>query len=184
MGKVMIHATMSLDGFIARSNDELADWAFNYGPDEIVNEVMKDIGAVVLGKKTFQVSLDHDQLPYGGAIKVPNYIVTHEYHKPEKIGGLTFYFIVGGLDSAVELAKQAAGMKAVSLLGASIDQQCLKLGLVDEIVVHIVPVVLGSGIRLFENLESGPYKLELVKMVTGDGVTSARYRVVKQTSTK
>jgi dihydrofolate reductase len=180
MSKVIIHATMSLDGFIAKPDDELADWAFNYRPDEVVEEMMRNIGAVVLGKRSFIVSLEHDQLPYGGALKVPQFVVTHEFHQPERIGGLDFKFIVGGVDSAVELARQAAGEKYVSLLGANIAQQCLRAGLVDEIVIHLVPVLLGKGIPLFEGGLEKATKLEKLSSKSNSGMTSLKYRVVKE----
>ncbi len=73
MAKVMIHVTMSLDGFIARPDDSI-DWSFRFGTDQMVDEVMREIGAVVLGNRGFrerQVYFDENSLPYGGMLKVP-----------------------------------------------------------------------------------------------------------------
>jgi dihydrofolate reductase len=178
VGKVIVHATMSLDGFIARSNDEI-DWAFkDGGPDQVVDEVIKTTGSVVLGKRTFEITVKQNQLPYGGAVKVPQFVVTHEARDAVTIGGLTFTFVTEGIERAVELAKIAAGDKNVSLLGASIDQQCLKLGLADEIVIHLTPILLGAGIRLFDHLGTEPIELAKTTVVSSTGITSLRFRVV------
>ncbi len=84
-----------------------------------------------------------------------------------------------GVQRAVELARAAAGSKDVSVMGASIVQQCLRAGLMDEIVIHLVPVVLGRGVRLLDGLESGAVELELERVVDAPGVTHLTYRVVK-----
>jgi dihydrofolate reductase len=178
MGTVFIHVTMSLDGLIARPNDTL-DWAFHYGTDHMVPEVMGEIGAVVLGNRGFKEgTMNESRLPYGGMIKVPHFVVTHEANAPVTIGGVTFTFLSGGIQSVIEAAKQAAGHKKVSLLGASIDQQCLKAGLVDEIVIHLVPIVLGEGIRLFDHGGCEPIELERTEVVTTSQITSLRFRVI------
>ncbi len=172
VGKIVLHVTMSLNGFIAGLNDEM-DWVFKYGgPEEVVDEVIKTTGAVVLGKRTFEVSLKQNQLPYGGAVKVPQFVVTHEARDTATIGGLMFTFVTEGVERAVELAKTAAGDRNVSLLGASIDQQCLKIGLADEIVIHLVPILLSEGIRLFDHLGTESIELEKTKVVPSTGITS------------
>lgn len=99
MGKVIIHATMSVDGFIAGPHDEL-DWVFRYGSDAIVDEVVKNIGAVVLGRRTYDVSIKNNQLPYGGTAKVPQFVVSEEAHEPVEVDGLRFMFITEGVGSA------------------------------------------------------------------------------------
>jgi dihydrofolate reductase len=178
MGKVVLHASMSLDGFIAGLEDEM-DWVFQSGgPDALVRTVIETTGAVVLGRRTFNVSLKQDQLPYGGEVKAPQFVVTHTRRDPEVIGGLEFTFVTEGIERAVELAKTAAGDKNVSLLGASIDQQCLRLGLVDEIVIHLLPILLGQGIRLFDHF--GPQSIELVRTqaVSSHASTSLRFQVI------
>jgi dihydrofolate reductase len=90
MGNVFIHVTMSLDGLIARPNDAI-DWAFHYGTDRMVAEVMEEIGAVVLGNRGFREgTMNESKLPYGGMVKVPHFVVTHEAREPITIGGVTF----------------------------------------------------------------------------------------------
>ena len=136
MGQVIVHATMSLDGFIAGPNDEM-DWVFKYGgPDEVVDDVMRMTGAVVMGKRTFAVSVKQHQLPYGGAVRVPLFVVTHEARDTLSIDGLTFTCVPEGIERAVQLTITAAGDKNVSLLGGSIDRQCLIDGLEQEFVDH------------------------------------------------
>jgi len=170
---------MSLDGFIAGLHDEM-DWVFKYDfSDTIVDAVMKNIGAVVLGKRTYDISLKINSLPYGGNVKVPQFVVTKEAEDSKTIGGLTFTFVTDGIESAVKQAKKAAGKKNVMLLGASIDQQCLKARLADEIVIHLAPILLGEGIRLFDHLGSERIELERIKAVATRDITSLRFRVVK-----
>lgn len=178
MGKVTLHATMSLDGFMARPNDEM-DWVFKYGTDEMVDEVMRAIGAVVLGHRTFELAIKKNGLPYGGEVKVPQFVVTHEGRNPVTRDGLTFTFVTDGLQRAIELAKAAAGDKNVSSLGASIAQQCLKASLADEILIHLVPLLLGEGIRLFDHLGAEPIELERTEVVSTSDITSLRFRIAK-----
>jgi len=178
MGKVIIHATMSLDGFIAGPHDEM-DWVFKYDDDGIANEVMEETGAVVLGRRTFEISLKNNQLPYGGMVKVPQFVVTKEAQDTKTIGGLAFTFVTEGVESAVKQAKAAAGDKNVSILGASIDQQCLKACLADEIVIHLAPILLGKGVRLFDHLGAAAIELERTEAVSTTGMTSLRFRVMK-----
>jgi dihydrofolate reductase len=174
MGKVIIHTTMSLDGFIARPNDDVS-WGFNYGTDRMMDEIMQEIGAVVMGNR--RVYWSENGLPYGGRLKVPQFVVTHTPRKPVTIGGLTFEF-VDSLERAIAQAKTAAGEKSVILLGASIDQQALNAGLVDEIMVHLAPILIGDGIRLFDNLKATDIELERTELVATGGITSLRFRII------
>ena len=105
----------------------------------------------------------------------PVFVLTHHPREPvEMEGGTTYHFVTDGIESALEQARVAAGEKGVSLGGgASVAQQYLAAGLLDEIVVSIVPVLLGGGARLFENV--GEAKLEQVESVEGPGVTHIRY---------
>jgi dihydrofolate reductase len=180
MAKVIIHVTMSLDGFMARADDSI-DWAFKFGTDSMIDEIMGEIGAVVMGNRGFpegEVYFGADSLPYGGMVQVPQFVVTHKPRDPLTIGPLTFTF-VDSIEAAVAQARAAAGARSVTLLGASIDQQCLKAGLVDEILIHLVPILLGEGIRLFEHLGPEPMELERTEIVATAGITSLRFRVVK-----
>ncbi len=181
MAKVIIHVTMSLDGFIARPDDSI-DWSFQFGTDRMVEEIMGEIGAVVMGNRGFgqgEVYFGEDSLPYGGMVRVPQFVVTHHPRDPVTLGPLTFTF-VGSVEAAIGQARAAAGEKSVTLLGASIDQQALRAGLVDEILIHLVPILLGEGIRLFEHLGSEPIELERTEIVATAGITSMRFRVVRR----
>ena len=100
--------------------------------------------------------------------------VPQEWVKP----GSRFTFVTDGVESAVRQAKEAAAGKNIDLIGASIAQQCLQAGLLDEIQVDLVPVLLGGGVRLFDHL-GGPIALEKLAVVDGVDVTHLRYRVVK-----
>ena len=112
-----------------------------------------------------------EEPPYHG----PVFVLTHTPREPLPMeGGTTFHFVTDGIESALEQARAAAGEKGVSLAGgASVAQQYLAAGLLDEIVVSIVPNVLGGGARLFENL--GDARLEQVESVAAPGVTHIRY---------
>ena len=179
MGIVFIHFTMSLDGFISKPDGMDIAWMFKYGgDDEMAERLMGEIGAVVLGNKDFREgTVTEDSLPYGG-MKVPQFVVTHHAREPVTIGPLTFTFVTDGIEQTIKLAKEAAGDKWVALLGASIAQQCLKAGLVDEIVVNLAPILLGDGISLFDRLGS-EYELKLEEAVTAGQVTTHRFSVVR-----
>jgi dihydrofolate reductase len=107
----------------------------------------------------------------------PVFVLTHHPREPvEMLGGTTYHFVTEGIESALEQARAAAEDKDVSLAGgASVAQQYLAAGLLDEVVVSIVPIVLGSGARLFDHLGDPPPKLEQVEAVEAPGVTHIRY---------
>jgi dihydrofolate reductase len=107
MAKVIIHTTMTLDGFIARPKDEI-DWAFKYSADDTTKEIMAEIGAVVMGNRG---DITENTLPYGGQVKVPQFVVAHKPRDPVTIGGLRFTF-VNSIERVVALAKEAAERKA------------------------------------------------------------------------
>jgi dihydrofolate reductase len=110
---------------------------------------------------------------------VPVFVLTHHEHGPiEKQGGTTFHFVTDGIEPALELAHEAAGEKDVLIAGgASAIRQYLAAGLVDEIDLHLTPVVLGAGERLFE--EVGDLNLEQLRALEAPGVAHLKYRVVK-----
>src|SRR5882762_505827 len=110
----------------------------------------------------------------------PVFILTHYPRDPvEMEGGTTFHFVTDGIESALEQAREAAGGKDVMLWGgAQVAQQYLAAGLLDELELHVVPVVLGDGARLFDNLGDAEVQLEQVRAVEAPGVTHLKYRVV------
>ena len=180
MSNVLIHATITLDGFMADADGGI-DWMFGFPvADEdqaVVDKVMEDLGAVVGGANKEQ-TIEDDGQPYGGMLKIPVFLMTHSAHEPIERDGVTYHFVVDDIAEAVEAAKAAAGEKSVALLGGSISRQCLKLGLVDEIVLDVVPLLLGGGISLFGGLGES-IKLERVTTTAFAAETHLRYRVVK-----
>jgi dihydrofolate reductase len=180
MAGVFIHATLTLDGFLAGAHGEV-DWMFDFpsAPEdqEVVDRVCANIGAVVGGANKAQ-TIEEGEIPYGGLVKAPVYLMTHTPADPIEREGVTYTFVVDDIAAAVEEAKRAAGDKWVSLLGGKVARQCLRLDLVDEIHLDVVPVLLGGGISLFgglglrvdlERLETSAYASE----------THLRFRVAR-----
>jgi dihydrofolate reductase len=108
------------------------------------------------------------------------FVVTHHPREPvEMQGGTTFHFVTDGIESALEQAKKAAGGKDVMLWGGgNIVQQYLAAGLLDELELHVVPVLLGDGAGIFDNLGDAEVQLEQVRAVEAPGVAHLKYRVV------
>jgi dihydrofolate reductase len=179
MSKVFIHAVVTLDGFMADSEGGL-DWMFGLPEADEDGTLMKTvwdrIGAVVGGANKVQ-TIEEGEQPYGGMLKVPVYLMTRKAHEPIEKNGVTYTFVVDDIAQAVHAAKAAAGDKDVSLLGGSISRQCLNLGLVDEIQLHVVPVLLGAGISLFGGLGER-INLERIETAAFASGTHLRYRVV------
>ena len=180
MAKVIIHATVTLDGFMADTQGGV-EWMFDFTSADadgtLVNEVMEEIGAIVGGANKTQ-TIEEGEEPYGGMLKAPVYLMTHSAHEPIEKNGVTYTFVVNDITQAVETAKKAAGDKSISLLGGSISRQCLKLGLVDEIQLHVLPVLLGDGISLFGGLGER-INLERIETAAFASETHLRFRVIK-----
>lgn len=179
MSKAFIHATVTLDGFMADVNGGV-DWMNGFpsapGDEDVVGRVVQALGAVVGGANKTQ-TIEDGEVPYGAMVKVPVYLMTHSAHEPIQKDGVTYTFIADDITQAVAAAKQSAGEKWVSLLGGRISRQCLELGLVDEIQLHIVPILLGEGISLFSGL-SKQIKLERLETSAFASETHLRYRVL------
>lgn len=183
MGTVIIHATVTLDGFMADSNggvDWMADVPSVDEDDALIGRVVSELGAVVGGANRTQTIEDGEE-PYGGALGIPVFEMTHTPHEPIVRNGTTYTFVVDDIAHAVALAKAAAGDRSVALLGGSIARQCLKLGLVDEIQLHIVPILLGDGISLFAGLGE-TIALERIESVGFAQGVHLRYRVLTGTA--
>lgn len=179
MSKVLIHATVSLDGFMADTSGGV-DWmnGFSVVPadEEAVARVVEDLGAVVGGANRTQ-TIEDGEVPYGGIVGVPVFLMTHSPHRAIEKDGVVYHFIVDDVSEAIAAAKQAAGEKWVSVLGGTISRQCLEKGLVDEIVLHVVPIVLGTGISLLTGL-SDSVKLERLHTSAFASEVHLRYRVL------
>ena len=153
----------------------------------IVEESRENIGAGVMGRNMFGPPAGGpwgdeqwtgwwgDDPPY----QYPVYVLTHHARDPvEMKGGTTFHFVTDGLESALDQASKAAGGKDVMLWGgADVVNQYLAAGLLDELELHVVPVLLGGGARLFDNLGDADIQLEQVRAVEATGVTHLKYRV-------
>jgi dihydrofolate reductase len=186
MGKVVLGMTMSLDGFI---NDRKGSVAALY-PDlvalqdtEPMQESMKNTGAVVMGRNSFAMAEDPDWFAGNYEYQVPIFVLTHRApaKMPKQTDQLTFTFVTDGIQSAIQQAKVAAGHKDVTIIGAaSTARQCLQAGLADELHVDIMPVLLGSGLRVFEDLGTETIQLERIKvMELPGGRTHLQFRIIK-----
>ena len=152
---------------------------------EVVDEVSGGTGAYIMGRKMFgggDGPWDETWRGWWGEdppYHAPVYVLTHHPRGPLPMqGGTTFNFVTDGIESALAQARQAAGDKNIQIAGgASAVQQCLAAGLLDELYLHIVPITLGSGERLLENV--GDLTLEPVKVVASPAVTHVKYRVVR-----
>jgi dihydrofolate reductase len=184
MSKVIAGMTVSLDGFVNDSRGSISGLYPDLGAwlqSAVGQEAIATTGAAVMGKRFYAMAADPDFYADDYEFQVPIFVVTHEVPKklPKHNDKLTFTFVTDGVESAVTKAKAVAGDKDVSVLGgASVTQQCLGAGLVDELHVDIMPVLLHKGLRLFENLER-PIGLEKVKVVEIGQRTHLRFHIVK-----
>ena len=191
--KVTSNISMSLDGFITGPNvrvgngmgddgDRLHDWMFDAKTETdaaIRDELYASTGAVLIGKRMFDVGFEPwgDPPPFG----MPVFIVTHEAREPLPMqGGTTYTFVTDGIEAALELVRTAAGDKNVGIWGgANIIRQYLKAGLLDELQIDLVPMLLGRGIRLFEDLDPEGIELRRRSSIETPGATHLRFDVVK-----
>ena len=181
MSKVLIHATVSLDGFMA-DEDGGVDWMNGFpsdpGDEALIAELVANLGAVIGGANKTQ-TIEDGEVPYGGIAGVPVFLMTHSAHDPVVKDDVTYNFVVDDIGEAVSAAQRAAGEKWVSLLGGTISRQCLERGLVDEIQLHVVPILLGRGISLFTGLTKH-ITLERVDTSAFASETHLRYRVARE----
>ena len=193
MTSVIFDISMSLDGFVTAANvrpeeplgdggQRLHEWAF--GEDERNRELLAEavnlVGAVIAGRRTYDLSVTSwgADGPAGPA-RVPVFVVTHA--EPEEVpeGGV-YTFVSAGIESALEQAKAVAGEKTVAVMGgAQIGQQFIRAGLVDEISIHLVPVLFGSGTWMFEHLGGEHIRLETAGVIETPEATHLRFRVVE-----
>ena len=195
MGKVIFDISMSLDGFITGANprpeagwgglgeggERLHDWGFNSADPrncEIEEALLATTGAVIVGRTTYNLSI----LNWGadgptGAARVPTVVVSHGVPQDIPDGGV--YTFVDSVEAALETAKKAAGDRVVVIQGGNIAQQFITLGLVDEIFIHLVPVLFGSGTRLIEDLDGEHVQLETAEVIETKEAIHLRFRVIK-----
>ncbi|MER7929856.1 dihydrofolate reductase family protein [Streptomyces sp. NPDC096057] len=157
-GKVLWHFTMSLDGFVAGPGHAM-DWmtGFSFRPG-LVEEYAATTGAVLGGRDGFDAFPDAGSV-YGGAWQGPVFVLTHHPDDAPPAPGVTF--LDCDVAEAVRIGLEAAGGKNLEVLSPTIGRQLLERGLLDEIDLHIVPVLLGDGIRLYDNPGGAPVRLAL-----------------------
>jgi dihydrofolate reductase len=189
MTTVYFNLSMSLDGFVTgpgedveeplgHGGERLHDWMFAGKTDadaEVVGEVYARTGAIIIGKRMFDVGVEPwgDPPPFG----MPVFVLTHAPREPMPMkGGTTYNFVNDGLDAALRHATAAAGEKDVGIWGgAAVARQYLEAGLLDEFEIHLVPILLGGGVRLFEGAE--PIELERTRTIETPTATHLRFRV-------
>jgi dihydrofolate reductase len=174
---------------------KLASWREAHGreggetnvDDEIMRETLPAAGAIVMGRRMFSGGEGPweddpkadgwwgDDPPFG----MPVFVLTHHVRETvEKQGGTSFTFVTDGPEAALERAREAAGDRNVAIGGgANVVQQYLRAGLLDEMQLHVVPILLGGGVRLLDGLD--PLQLEVTRVVESPAVTHLRYRVIK-----
>jgi dihydrofolate reductase len=195
----------TLEQPLGEGGEGLHEWAFrlaswrephglsggetNVADDEVVAETLQATGAVVMGRRMFSGGKgpwadDPNADAWWGdnpPFHVPVFVLTH--HPRETVikeGGTSFTFVTDGIEAALEQARAAAGDKDVSLAGgADVVQQYLNAALLDELQIHLAPVFLGGGVRLFDRLGPDPIELEATRVIESPAVTHLRYRVVK-----
>jgi dihydrofolate reductase len=205
MGVVFVDVGMSLDGFLAgpngRPGNSLGDggtriheWVFplaafrerlgltggeTSADDQLVRSIFARCGAYVMGRRMF----DEGEVawPENPPFRAPVFVMTHHAREPwVRKGGTTFTFVTAGLDEALRRAREAAGERDVRVSGgADVIQQALRAGVVDELDVHVAPVLLGAGVRLFDGLSAADVKLEAGPVSASPLVTHLRFRVVR-----
>ena len=174
---------MSLDGFVAdpqgnaaRLYPDLGD----LGGTDYMNEAIAQTGAVIMGRRTFEMA-DPDSYVGSYEFQVPIFVVTHHppATAPQQDEHLTFTFVTDGVESAAGQAKAAAAGRVVEVVGGpNVIQQLLSAGLVDELRIDVMPVVLGAGLRLLENVDPDRVRLEKLSVEEVGARTSLGFRVV------
>jgi dihydrofolate reductase len=203
-GKVKVDISVSLDGYVAgpddgpeqplgRGGEQLhewlvgtASWRSRHGYEggstgvdaDVMEEAFTGTGAIVMGRRMFDLGE-----PYWGEdppFHVPVFVVTHEPREAIVRSDTTFAFVTGGPEGALERAREAAGEGDVSIAGgADVIRQLLRAGEVDQLQLHVVPVLLGGGASLFDGVGPDAAPLEQVRALVGDGVTHLLLRVVR-----
>jgi dihydrofolate reductase len=191
MDSVIYDKSSSLDGFIAGTNvrleaglgddgDRLHDWAFQ---DEVGKELLERevarLGAVICGRRTYDMSIQHwgADGPTGSA-RVPLFVLPHGVPDDVPEGGV--YAFVDNLETAIARAREAAGDRDISVMGADVGRQLINAGEIDEISMHLVPVLFGSGTPIFGEGVKEHVALERVEVIESPHATHVRYRVVRE----
>ncbi|MDX2191002.1 MAG: dihydrofolate reductase family protein [Bacteroidota bacterium] len=206
MSKIIFDSAISLDGYFAGDNRSpqnpmggvsglIHSWMFNQkafweylgfegGKEDsldgkYIRETIERTGSFIMGKRMFEegeVAWPND------LYKADVYVLTHEVRVPwVQEGSTTFYFINDGIESALHKARLSAKGKDIRIQGgADTIQQFLNAGLIDEFLIHIAPVFLGSGIRLFEGIDKDRYEIQIAEVIPSDLTTHLRYKLTRK----
>jgi dihydrofolate reductase len=181
-GKVVVNRSMSLDGFIARPQagpGHAMDWVFDFiAPDEFP-EIAAATGAMLIGRRTYEEASRMEPAKTGYPFSGPEFVLTHQPPDPPDPA---VTFLTGDIGEAVATALDAAGGRNLEILGADVAGQCLRRGLVDEILVYVLPVLLGDGIRFYSSPGLARIDLEPLGSTRSGAVTILRFGVRKQSS--
>jgi len=173
-GKVLWHFSMSLDGFVAGPGHAMGWMPEATSRTGLIKEYVETTGAILGGRDGWDAFPDASAV-YGGEWSGPVFVLTHHPEDAEAAGNVTF--LTCGVDEAVQIARAAAGGKNVEVLSPTIGRQLLEHGLLDEIDLHVLPVLLGDGVRLYDNPGGAPVPL---RFVNGDPLeeVNLRYRPI------
>jgi dihydrofolate reductase len=178
MAKFLYSAAMSLDGFISGTAGDMS-WMTEYlGPNPVVDELITRTGAILVGNRTFGGDDPLKGQPgegeaFGGGWDGPQVVLTHR-PPAESIPGVKF---VGDIDTAIAESGAAAGDRYVNILGANVAAQCLRAGVLTEVMVTVIPVLLGDGTRLFEHSGGETVRLEQLSVTHTQQITNLWYRI-------
>ena len=191
MTRVICDMSVSLDGYVTGPNDSRAnpfgdgaemlhDWISGAATDadrRLLQDLLDRVGAVVMGRTSFDKNEGDGGWGDGGPLgATPVFVVTH--HAPATAHPRIYTFVTDGVAGAIDRAKRTAGDRMVSLFGATVMQQALPLGLVDELRVHVIPVLLGGGTPLFATLDTA-IRLERTRVLATPAATHLEFRVLR-----
>jgi len=199
MGNVVLDISMSLDGFVTApgadrehglgiGGEVLHEWVMDRqtpADAEVLDHGFSAAGAVLIGRRTFDF-IDgpngwQDDIGFGyeqdQSQAPPNFVVTHQAPTTTRLRS-GFTFVTDGIDCALRQAQDAAGGKEVTIMGAHLGRQYLAAGAVDEVRIHLAPVLLRDGTLLFDRATTRPVKLEQTNVIVTDAATHLHYRVL------
>ncbi len=181
MAKVVAGMVMSLDGYVSDRNGDLGRLYPDFKAMQesvAVQEAIASTGAVVMGRRSYEMGDDYSDYEF----QAPIFVLTHEPPGEPAKGqndNLSFTFVTGGIERAIELAKTGAGAKDVTMVGGpSTIRQALVAGLIDELHLDVRAVLLGDGLPLFDQTDRPPIELALIDMNQSPGIIHLRYRVL------
>ena len=173
-GKVLWHFTMSVDGFVAGPDHDMS-WMVGFSTRPgLVDEYIETTGAILGGRDGWGQAVAAGLRPYGGAWQGPIFVLTHHPEDALPAEGVTF--LSRSVEEAVRIGLHAAGGKNLEVHSPTIGRQLLEVGLIDEIDLHLAPVLLGDGIRLFANPGGRPIRLHQPDAADPIAAVSLRYR--------